>query len=164
MIELIGYAFGSPYKSATSSCHNWYFQEMQLEKETSVRGETACVKKSIEINKNCRDLKEIERELFNKEHHCGNGIVESEFDEQCDCGKSSYATNRGNEETCNLKCCDMNTCRFRRETMQCARGSCCDENCLFKSSSHLCRDVKKRTDHTSTCDFVEYCSGESSQV
>lgn len=170
LVELLGFNFGNIHKTPKSSCKNWFFQEIQFENEANLKSDN-CVRKTIDLNRNCKSLKEIEEELFKLENHCGNGIVESELDEQCDCGggnENSYQTSEKaikNLESCNLKCCDMTTCRFRNSYMQCASGSCCNENCLFKSRNDVCRDVKNSNGSTiGSCDFAEYCSGDSSDV
>ena len=172
LIELLGFNFGNVHKSNSNTCKNWFFQEIQLDNESNLKSEN-CARKTIDINRNCKSLKEKEEELFRLDNHCGNGIVEHELNEECDCGGGDGNANSYQESEkamknmldCNLKCCDMTTCRFRSSDMQCASGSCCNDNCLFKSRTDVCRDVKNSNGSTtSACDFVEYCSGQSSEV
>ena len=163
MIELLGYNLGNKAeKSLRQTCHNWYFQVIQLENNLI---ETTCAKRVVDIYKNCKELKERESDLFKIRNHCGNGVVEPELNEQCDCGTSTTtsatANTTGEKANCNLSCCDMKTCMFRNASVQCASGSCCDDSCLFKPSTHLCRGLKSSE---GSCDFAEYCSGESDEV
>ena len=114
-------------------------------------------------------LKQINE--FKKRNSCGNGVVDLEFGEQCDCGGLSIDLFSANSTTnknilmynfvksCNLDCCDMRTCRFKSSDMQCSMGECCNSECKLKKKSTVCRAARQSGE--STCDFVEYCDGKT---
>jgi len=81
---------------------------------------------------------------------CGNGIVES--GEDCDCDGGNCL----NIDTC----CNGATCKFIYVNYQCSaywHPDCCDPNtCEFRKASHVCRKAMDEN-----CDFSEYCTGTS---
>lgn len=80
--------------------------------------------------------------------NCGNGFLEPELGEECDCGEPQY---------CRNKCCNPLTCRLKPNA-ECANGECCDrQTCkvMTKDIGHVCRKAK------SICDVAEVCDGTS---
>lgn len=80
---------------------------------------------------------------------CGDHVVDQHVTvvslsqaEQCDCGPVS---------TCDQKCCDPNTCKFKGH-VTCAHGTCCHQ-CAVDKAGALCR---KSHDE---CDLAERCDG-----
>ncbi|KAF0993238.1 hypothetical protein HZS_4006 [Henneguya salminicola] len=77
---------------------------------------------------------------------CGDGVVDE--NEQCDCGFEELCS----EITQQDKCCNMNTCRFKKAEYVCSMGECC-KNCKFLSGN-LCRDNHGDCDITECPDDV----------
>ncbi|XP_071514312.1 uncharacterized protein [Panulirus ornatus] len=77
---------------------------------------------------------------------CGDGVVDHEAGEQCDCGPPEY---------CDNPCCLASTCKLAANA-SCASGSCCDtETCQPQAVGTVCRLP------LDDCDLPEYCSGHS---
>ncbi|XP_065319723.1 disintegrin and metalloproteinase domain-containing protein 12-like isoform X2 [Gordionus sp. m RMFG-2023] len=77
---------------------------------------------------------------------CGNGFLESEGGEECDCGLPEY---------CQNKCCNPVTCKLSVNS-SCATGSCCNFfTCQLRPAASVCRRVN------GVCDLPEFCDGKS---
>ena len=124
LIDLLGRNFGETLDSSAASCnrqlneYNWYFQipltyksDTALDSDESTPMDSSaeytgiselCLNRRIQIEKDCTRI----RLSVSK---CGNGKLEA--DEKCDCDP--------NDLKC-LSCCDMNTCQFKSQHMQCS--------------------------------------------
>ncbi|KAK3864747.1 hypothetical protein Pcinc_029604 [Petrolisthes cinctipes] len=77
---------------------------------------------------------------------CGDGVVDVEGGEECDCGPPEF---------CDNLCCNAQTCQLAVNAT-CASGSCCNtKTCKLWPQGEVCRPA--RTD----CDLPEFCSGDS---
>lgn len=76
---------------------------------------------------------------------CGNGIVEE--GEDCDPGLGGSSS-----------CCDPTTCKFKNNAVcDPASSPCCTQSCMFANNGTVCR-----SSIDNTCDYTEYCTGDSS--
>ncbi|KAK3864746.1 hypothetical protein Pcinc_029603 [Petrolisthes cinctipes] len=99
---------------------------------------------SCSKNKNLSHYQCLKNIPESRDSNCGDGVVDVEDGEECDCGPPEF---------CDNHCCVANTCKLASYAT-CAFGLCCNnETCQMKPQGEVCRSA------VNDCDLEEFCSG-----